>query len=92
MADELLVGTVVRVDEHPGGRAPSLLLTLDLGTYGTHEAVLSTGSYERRELSGRQLLCRRDENGAVVVAAHSHGAGLVILRPDREVEPGTIVG
>jgi streptomycin 6-kinase len=91
VADELLVGTIVGVDEHPGARAPSLLLTVDLGPQGTHEAVLSTGAYEPDELSGAQIVCRRDADGAVIVAAHSHGKGLVLLRPDQEVEPGTLV-
>ena len=91
MADELVVGTVVRVDEHPGARAPSLLLTLDLGSYGTVEAVLSTGAYEAAELEGKQILCRREADGALVVGAHSHGKGLVLVRPEQEVEPGTTV-
>jgi hypothetical protein len=89
--DELLVGTVVRVEEHPGARAPSLLLTMDLGPQGTHQAVLSTGAYEQSELEGTQIVCRRDAEGAVVVSAHSHGKGIVLLRPDREVEPGTVI-
>ena len=92
MADELVVGTVVGVEEHPGARAPSLLLTVDLGPHGTVDAVLSTGAYERSELQGSQLVCRRDAEGATIVGAHSHAAGLVLLSPDREVEPGTIVG
>ena len=92
MADELVVGTVVGIEEHPGARAPSLLLTLDLGPHGTVEAVLATATYDRDELAGTQLVCRRDSDGALVVGAHSHGAGLVLLRPEREVEPGTIVG
>jgi hypothetical protein len=91
VADELVVATVVGVDEHPGARAPSLLLTLDLGPHGTVEAVLATGAYEPAELEGTQLVCRRDPDGAVVVGALSHGAGLVLLRPEREVEPGTVV-
>ena len=91
MADELLVGTIVRVEEHPGARAPSLLLTLDLGAQGMHDAVLSTGAYERSDLQGTQILCRREADGAVVVEAHSHGKGVVLLRPDQEVEPGTLV-
>jgi tRNA-binding EMAP/Myf-like protein len=92
VADELVVGTVVGVEEHPGARAPSLLLTLDLGPHGKVEAVLSTGAYEPAELQGTQLVCRREPDGAVVVGAHSHGAGLVLLRPERDVEPGTLVG
>jgi hypothetical protein len=91
MADELVVGTIVAVDEHPGARAPSLLLTVDLGTYGRHELVLSTGTLEAGALEGTQLLCRREADSPAVVAAHSHGKGLVLLRPDEQVEPGTLV-
>jgi hypothetical protein len=91
VSEELLVGTITRVDEHPGARAPSFLLTVDLGTHGTHEAVLSTGSYKPEELAGRQILCRRQPDGVVIVAAHSHGTGLVLLEPSAEVEPGTLV-
>lgn len=91
MADELVIGTVVRVDEHPGARAPSLLLTLDLGTYGTHEVVLPTGAYDTQDLRGAQIACRREDDGATVVGAHSHGRGFVPLRPWDEVEPGTLL-
>ena len=91
MADELVVGTIVRVDEHPGARAPSLLLTVDLGPRGTHEAVLSSGAYEPEELEGRQLVCRLEADGPVVMGAQSHAKGLVLIRPLDEVEPGTIV-
>jgi hypothetical protein len=91
MADELVVATVVRVEEHPGARAPSLLLTVDLGPHGASDVVLSTGSYDVDELQGKQILCRRDPDGPVVVSAHSHAKGLVIVRPDSEVEPGTVV-
>jgi hypothetical protein len=88
---ELLVGTVVGVDEHPGARAPSLLLAVDLGARGTEEIVLPTGDYERAELEGAQVLCRLEADGPVLVGVHSHGRGFVLLRPDRPVEPGSVV-
>jgi hypothetical protein len=89
--DELVVGAIVRVEAHPGARAPSLLLTVDLGSHGTHEAVLPTGSYEAEELQARQIVCRRTQDGIVIVGAHSHGSGFVLLSPGSEVEPGTLV-
>jgi len=92
VASELVVGTVVRVDEHPGARAPSLLLTVDLGPRGTHEAVLPSGAYEAAQLEDTQLVCRLEDGGAIVAGAESHARGFVLLRPDDEVEPGTIVG
>ena len=91
MADELLVATVVAAEPQPGARAPALRLTLDLGTYGTEETVMPAAAYDEEQLVGTQILCRRDADGAVVVAARSHASGDVPLRPDTEVEPGTLV-
>jgi hypothetical protein len=91
VADELVVGTVSAAEPQPGARAPALLLTLDLGTYGTEKVVMAAGGCDPDDLVGTQLVCRRDPGGAVVVGAHSHGKGLVPLRPDTAVEPGTLV-
>ena len=86
-----MIGRIVAVAETAGARAPSLLLTVDLGIHGRHDVVLPTGSYSPAELEGAQVLCRRDGDEVVVAGAHSHGKGLVLLRPDREVEDGTLV-
>jgi hypothetical protein len=92
VADELVVGTVVAAAHPPGTRVAALLLTVDLGPRGSRDALLPTGSYEPSELEGTQVVCRLDEDGTAVVAgAASHGKGFVLLRPDDEVEPGTIV-
>ena len=85
------MGTVVEVDEHPGARAPSLLLTVDLGSRGTAALVLPTGDYGRAELEGAQLACRIDRDGPVIVGVHSHGKGFVLLRPDMPVEAGSVI-
>jgi hypothetical protein len=88
---ELLVGRIVDVAEHAGARAPSYLVTVDLGGHGRDELVLPTGDYAPADLEGVQILCRREADGLRVVGAHSHGKGLVLLRPDRDVEDGTLV-
>ena len=85
------MGTVLAAEQQPGARAPALLLTLDLGTYGTEQAVMPAGSYDADDLVGTQLVCRREDDGAIVLGAHSHGKGAVPLRPDTDVEPGTLV-
>ena len=90
MADELVVATVTAAEPQPGARAPALLLTLDLGTYGMEQAVMQGD--EAGALVGTQLLCRRAEDGAAIVAARSHAKGDIPLRPDVDVEPGTLVG
>ena len=88
---ELLVGRVVAVEEHAGARAPSFLLRLDLGPRGEVETTVERGSYEREELEGAQVVVALRDEEALVLAARSHSAGLVLLRPDREVEDGTVV-
>ena len=90
MADELLVASVVAAEQQPGARAPGLLLTLDVGTYGTLQGVLP-GTHDADAVVGTQLVCRREDDGAIILGAHSHGKGVVPLRPDTEVEPGTLV-
>ena len=85
------VGRIVAVSEHPGARAPAFLVTLDLGPQGRHECSVPHGTYEAGDLEGTQVVCARDGDDVVVLAARSHAGGLVLLRPDREVENGTIV-
>jgi hypothetical protein len=91
VADELVIGTIVGVEEHPGARAPSLLLTVDLGTYGIQEVVFPSGKIEPADLKGAQIACRRVDEGATVLGAHSHAAGFVPVRPWEDVEPGTLL-
>jgi tRNA-binding EMAP/Myf-like protein len=89
---ELLVGRVASVEDHAGARAPSYLLELDLGPRGRVESSVERGSYDREELEGAQVVVALRDGEAVVLGARSHAAGLVLLRPDRDVEAGTIVG
>jgi tRNA-binding protein len=88
---ELVVGRIVDVADHPGARAPSYLLTLDLGGRGRREASVPAGDYPRDELRGRQVVCALGRNDALVLGAHSRSHGLVLLVPDRDVEDGTAV-
>jgi tRNA-binding protein len=88
----LTVGRVVAAEGHPGARAPSFRLTLDLGPGGRRLATVPAGSYAGDELLGRQVVCLLlDADEALVLGAHSHAHGLVLLRPDTDVEDGTAV-
>ena len=88
---EQVVGTVLAADDHPGARAPSYLLRIDVGGGREVEASVERGSYTPGDLAGRQVVVALEGDDATVVGAHSHASGRVLLRPDREVEPGTIV-
>jgi tRNA-binding EMAP/Myf-like protein len=86
---ELIVGRVVSVDDHPGSRAPSYLLQVDLGGRGRREAQMEPGDYAKDELVG-SLVILSLEDAAIVLAARSH-TGPRLVRPDAAVEPGTLV-
>jgi hypothetical protein len=51
---------------------------------------MEPGSYTKDELVDALIVVSIDDE-AIVVAARSHAQGPVLLRPDRDVEPGTIV-
>jgi tRNA-binding EMAP/Myf-like protein len=86
---ELIVGRVLAVEDHPGSRAPSYLLRVDLGGRGERDAQMEPGDYPKDELVGTLVVLSIDDE-AIVLAAHSH-AGLKLVRPDGDVEPGTVV-
>jgi tRNA-binding EMAP/Myf-like protein len=86
---ELIVGRVLAVDDHPGSRAPSYLLRVDLGSRGEREAQMEPGDYARDELLGTLVILSIDDE-AILLAAHSR-AGLKLVRPDGDVDPGTVV-
>ena len=90
-AADLVVGRVVTVSQHPGARAPSYLVTVDLGGRGQRETTMPAGDYGADELEGRQVVCALDGDAVTVLAAHARGRGIVLLRTDRDVEPGTPV-
>jgi tRNA-binding EMAP/Myf-like protein len=87
----LTVGRIVSVAEHVGARAPSYLVTIDVGAQGTHDCSIPRGDYEPGDLEGMQVVCARRGEELLVLAAHSHASGLVLMRPDREVEDGSVV-
>jgi tRNA-binding EMAP/Myf-like protein len=87
---DLLVGRILDANDHPGSRGPSYLLQIDLGPRGERDAQMEPGGYAKDELVGREVVVSLDDE-AIVVCARSHAHGPILLSPDREVEPGTIV-
>jgi tRNA-binding EMAP/Myf-like protein len=87
----MVVGRVVAADDHPGARAPSYLLRIEVGGGRNVEASVERASYDPEALVGRQVVVALEGDEATLVAAHSHASGRVLLAPDREVDPGTVV-
>jgi tRNA-binding EMAP/Myf-like protein len=88
---ELIAGRVVQVEDHPGARAPSYLVTVDLGGRGSTVAQMEPGGYSKEALEGTLVVVSLNGGEAIVLAARSHAAGPVLVRPDTAVEPGTLV-
>ena len=87
----LTVGRIVTVTEHIGPALPRIL-TIDLGAQGSRECTMPRAGYESGELEGKQVVCALRGDELLVLAAHSHAGGVVLIRPDRGVEEGTLVG
>ena len=97
---ELAVGRVVAVDEFPEARRPAWKLELDFGPRGRRRASAQLIHYGREELLGRQVVCVLGfapkriagfESEVLVLGALSEEHGVVLLRPDRDVEDGSPV-
>jgi hypothetical protein len=87
---ELIVGRVLSVDDHPGARAPSYLVRVDLGGRGERDAQMEPGEYDKDTMVGSLVVLSLWDDEAIVLAARSH-AGPRLIRVDGDVEPGTLV-
>lgn len=94
---ELTVGRVVQVEAFPEARVPAYKLTIDFGERGTRRSSAQITHYPPEELRGRQVICVLGfepkriagfESEVLVLGAMSGEHGVVLLRPDREVEDG----
>ena len=97
---ELAVGRVVEVGDLTGTRKAFRTLTIDFGARGVRRSAAQITHYGPEELLGRQVVAvlgfepRRIagyESEVLVLGATSEAKGVVLLRPDDEVEDGSPV-
>jgi hypothetical protein len=88
---DLVVARVTAANVHPGARGHSSLLGLDLGGRGERETPAPIALADAEALVGTQVVCALEGEDAVVLAVHTHDAGLVLLRPESEVADGSAV-
>jgi tRNA-binding protein len=95
---ELRVGRITSVEELPGTRKPFHVLTIDFGSHGTRRSAAQITHYSKEDLLGRHVICVLGfepkriagfESEVLVLGAMSEAHGVVLLRPDRDVEDGT---
>ena len=99
-AVDMRVGQIIAVEDFPEARKPAWKLTIDFGPRGTRRSSAQITHYARDELLGRQVVCVLGfepkriagfPSEVLVLGGMSDEHGVVLLRPDREVEPGTSV-
>ena len=95
---ELAVGVITEVEDFPEARDPAFRLGIDFGPRGTRRSSARITHYRREELLGRQVVCVLGfepkriagfKSEVLVLGALSDEHDVVLLRPDREVEPGS---
>ena len=93
---DLRIATVLSAREHPNADK-LLLLQIDLGDDQRQIVAGIRGHYEPDALVGRQIvvltnleeaMLRGEESSGMLLAA-SDKDGVVLLRPDRECQPGS---
>ncbi len=97
---ELAVGMITEVEDFPEARNPAYKLTLDFGPRGTRRSSAQATHYAKDDLVGRQVVCVLGfeskrvagfKSEVLVLGAYSDEHGVVLLRPDRDVEPGSLI-
>jgi tRNA-binding protein len=96
------VGRIVEVEEFPEARNPAWKLRIDFGSeIGIKRSSAQITNYSRDELERtlivavvnfppRQIGPVRSE--VLVLGALNESEGVILLRPDREAEPGDRIG
>ena len=99
---ELRTGVVTGVEDFLEARVPAYKLAIDFGPeIGTRRSSAQATHYAKGELLGRQVVCVLGfgvkriagfPSEVLVLGAYSAEHGVVLLRPDRDVEPGSSIG
>ena len=95
---QLAVGRIAEVEDFPEARDFAYKLAIDFGPRGIRRSSAKLTHYAREELLGRQVVCVLGfepkriagyKSEVLVLGALSGEHGVVLLRPDRDVEPGS---
>jgi len=99
---QLRVGVITEVEDFPEARVPAYKLAIDFGDeLGTKRSSAQATHYAKDELIGRQVICVLGfgvkriagfPSEVLVLGAYSAEHGVVLLKPDRDVEPGSAIG
>jgi tRNA-binding protein len=99
---DMRVGRVVSVSDFPEARVPAWKLEIDFGPeVGVKRSSAQIKHYEREQLEGRLVIgvvnfpprrIASFDSEVLVLGAIDPAKGVVLLRPDEDVEPGDRIG
>jgi tRNA-binding protein len=99
---DIRVGVVRRAEPFPEARTPAYRLWIDLGPLGERRSSARiTDHYRTEDLVGRQVVCVVNFppkrigpflSEVLVLGAYARGQEVILLRPDRDCEPGSRIG
>lgn len=99
---DMRVGVVVRAEPFPEARVPAYKLWIDLGPLGQkRSSARVTDHYRPEDLVGRQVVCVVNfppkqvgpfVSEVLVMGAYASEREVILLRPDRDVAPGSRIG
>ncbi len=97
-AVDMRVGRIVGVEEFPEARMPAWKLEIDFGPeIGRRQSSAQITNYAREQLEGRLVVAVVNfppkrigpfVSEVLVLGAIDQAKGVILLRPDQEVEPG----
>jgi len=98
----ITVGVITAVEDFPDARVAAYKLTIDFGSeIGTKRSSAQLTHYAKQDVLGRQVVCVLGfepkriagfPSEVLVLGAYSAEHGVVLVRPDRDVEPGSAIG
>jgi len=99
---DMRAGVIVNVQEFPEAKRPALKLWIDVGPLGVKRSSAQvTHRYAPKDLIGRQVIVVVNFpakqigpflSEVLVLGAYDESQGVILLRPDVDVAPGSRIG
>ena len=98
---ELRVGTIRKAENFPKAKKPAYKLRIDFGSFGRKwSSAQITENYSLIALVGRRIIAAMNlgnkvigtfKSEVLVMGAEDNNGNIVLIKPDRDIENGSVV-